>query len=187
MSALKKGLLILGVVLLIGFLIWALVTVLERNDPAAQSVEATPAPELRKSLTAPVAIKKPVKTYAGDTKARLKLPPSVQADANEHVVSASQVRGNDRPQTVTTTINAETGSVTSYVKQDPYPWFAVETRGEIKLHYGYKADDLGRVQQVTRLGVNYDLVRVKALTAGVVLTADSDGSTFAGVGLTYRW
>lgn len=183
----KKAAIIIGLVLLVCGLIWALVTVLERKDPAAQSVEAAPAPELRKAPTAPVTIKKPVKAYTGDTKARLKLPPSVQADANEHVVSASQVRGNDRPQTVTTTINAETGSVTSYVKQDPYPWFAVETRGEIKLHYGYKADDLGRVQQVTRLGFNYDLVRVKALTAGVALSADSDGSTFAGVGLSYRW
>lgn len=183
----RRALTITGLVLVACALVWGLVTVLERRDPSAQSVEATPAPELKRAPTAPVAIKKPVKTYTGDSKANLKLPKSVVDNPDEHVVAASQVRGSDRPQTVTTTINSETGQVTSYSKVDPYPWFAVETRGEAKLAYGYKADDLGRVRQVTRLAINYDVVRVKAVTAGVVLSADSDGSTFAGVGLTYRW
>lgn len=153
--------------------------------PVAVSIPAVVAPETRKAPTARVKVPS-VKVYAGETKAKLKLPGEVQSNAAEHVVAATKVPGNDRPQTVTTTLNANTGEFQSFVKQDPYPWFAVETRGEVRLSGGYKLDGV-TAKPIVRLGVGYDVVRIKALTAGVHATVDSDGDTFVGIGFAYRF
>lgn len=174
-----------GLLLVIAGLIYALNWVLQQRDPAMRSVEATPAPELKGTESAPVVIKAPVKTYAA--KKKLNLPASVQADEKQQVIAASRVAGNDRPSTVTTVINSDTGAVTSYTKQEPFPWFAIEARGEARVAYGMKIDSLGRTQPVARLAVSYDVLRVKAITGGVVGMVDSDGSAFVGVGLAYRW
>ena len=40
---------------------------------------------------------------------------------------------------------------------------------------------------VQRVAVGYDVVRVKALTAGVLATLDTDRDTFVGVGISHRW
>lgn len=152
------------------------------------SVVATIAPAVRSEPVVPVTIKAPVKAYEGKTKARLKLPAAVQADEHEQVIAASQVKSDLRPQTVSTTIDTETGEVKSYVKTDPYPWFAVETRGEVKLAYGYKyTPSLHQTLPVGRLQVNYDVVRVKMFTFGVTASADTDSTAFVGVAASYKF
>ena len=152
------------------------------------SVIATPAPALRKAPTAQVAIKAPVRVFKGETKANLKLPAAVIADETKQVIAATQVKANLRPQTVSTVINTETGAVESYVKTDPYPWFAIETRGEAKVAYGYKyRHTIGAMAPVVRMQLSYDVVRVKALTAGVQATIDTDRDAFVGVGISYKW
>lgn len=153
-----------------------------------QSVVATVAPAASHEPTTLTTIKAPVKAYGGTTKARLKLPAAVQADSKEQVIAASQVKSDLRPQTVSTVVNTETGEVTSYVKTDPYPWLAIETRGEVKLAYGYKyTPSLHQTLPVGRLQVSYDVLRVKALTLGVTASADTDSTAFVGVAVSYKF
>ena len=168
--------------------VWALIVFLAPDKPASEvSVPATVAPEVKRAPTARKVVKAPVKVYAGDTKAKLKLPADVIAAPQEDVIASTQVRGSERPQTITTTINTETGESRSFVKSDPYPWFALEPRGEARLSVGYRYDGSGLLKQVVRLSATQDLIRVKALTLGATGTVDSDGRVFAGVGVAYKW
>lgn len=171
--------------LVLGF-VWAFMVIIAYRPPSEVSVPAKDAPEVKRAPTATVQPKKGVKVFAGDTKAKLKLPPDALSNPAEHVISATRVPGSDRPQTITTTVNTDTGESRSFVKTDPYPWFAWEPRGGVRLSLGAKIRD-GRVEQVVRMGVNYDALRIKALTAGVTGTVDSDGDAFVGVGVAYRW
>ena len=158
---------------------------LNKPGPSPESVPAVVAPEVKQAPTVRVKTP-PVKAYAGKAKVDLKLPAAVQAAPDTHVVAATQVPSSQRPQTITTTLDAQTGEFQTYVKTDPYPWFAIETRGEVRLAGGYKIDG-STVKPVLRLGVGYDVVRIKAFTAGVVGTVDSDGDAFLGVGVAYRF
>lgn len=152
-----------------------------------ESVPTAPAKEVKKAPVKRVAPKGGVQVYAGGTKANLKLPAAVIEDNRQEVVAATQVKASDRPQTVTTTVDTEKGTFQTFVRQDPYPWFAVETRGEARLSIGYRIDGLEPPKPIVRLGINYDVIRVKAITAGITTTIDSDGRAFAGVGVAYRW
>lgn len=153
-----------------------------------ESVIATVAPAVRKAPRVRVAVKAPIETIQGDAKANLKLPASVIASADEQVISASQVKADLHPQTVSTVLNTETGKVETFVKADPYPWLAVEARGEASIAYGYKFNrGIQAIAPVARFQVGYDVLRVKAVTLGVVATIDSDRDAFAGVRLIYRW
>ncbi len=151
------------------------------------SVPATPAPETKRAPTKRVAIAKPVKVFGDGIKPKLKLPDAVAKNVDEHVIAATQVRGSLRPQTVTTVIDEKTGESQTYVKSDPYPWLAYEGRGEIRMSYGYRFDSGVAPRQIVRLNFSYDLIRVKALTIGPTVQVDSDGRTFVGAGLAYRW
>ena len=155
----------------------------------SESVEVTaPAPAVKRAPKVKVAIKAPVTTYQGESKANLKLPADVQADEHKQVIAAQQTPANLRPTTQTTVIDTDTGEVKTYVKTDPYPWIAYEPRGSIGLAYGYKYNHvLHNSASVARLEVGYDVVRIKALTVGVRATVDSDSTAFAGVGVKYQW
>lgn len=175
-------------VVLIGIAGYYLYGYLDRRPVGSESVIAAVAPAVKNEPVVSTPIKAPVKTYRGKTKARLELPASVQADDHQQVIAASQVKADLRPQTVSTVVNTKTGTVETFVKTDPYPWLAVETRGEARVAYGYKFQPrVGSVQPVARLQVGYDVVRIKALTAGVLATLDTDGTGFVGVGVSYRW
>lgn len=158
--------------------------VVSRPQPGGPSIEATPAKELRAAPQKRVATV-PVRSYSG-TMTGLKLPADVQTNPNAAVIAAATIRPDPRPQTVTTVLDTTTGEARSYVKVDPYPWFAIEARGQASLAYGYKLKD-ALPAPVLRASVGYDVVRIKALTVGVTASADSDGDAFAGVGITYRW
>lgn len=165
----------------LGFL--AAVIVLSLNPPHKPDTVAQPAtPALRVSptLTVPTA---PVKVYDHKVKKKLKLPPTKET---EQVIAATRVQESPRPQTVTTVLDTATGETRSFVKAEPYPWFAVEPRGEVRLMVGAKLEGT-RVREAVRLGATYDVIRVKALTVGVSGTLDSDGDAFVGVGVSYRW
>ncbi len=149
---------------------------------------AEPAPVLRKAPTVKVPIKAPVATYQGQTKANLKLPAAVIAAPEQQVIAAAQVKSDLHPQTVSTVINTETGKVETFAKADPYPVFAIETRGEITTAYGYKIRSGDLVpRQTARLQIKYDVVRVKAFTIGAIATLDNDRDTFVGIGVSYKW
>lgn len=185
MSKWLEGLLAVAVLVIVGGSIYDR---LNTKPVGGASTPAVEAPAVRNAPRVPVSIKAPVVTLQGDSKARLKLPEAVIADKNEQVIAASQVKGDLHPQTVSTVIDTETGKVTSFTKIDPYPWFAVETRGNVGVAYGYKFRSLlPEAHAVTRLQLGYDVVRVKALTVGVTATVDTDRDAFVGVGVKYQW
>lgn len=172
-----------GVILLgtIGYLIYDY-----RPTPpsSGESVEIVkPAPAVKKAPRKKVTVKAPVDVYGGDSKAKLKLP---DLAPTEEVLTAAQVQPSLRPQTVTTTIDTDTGQTKTFVKADPYPWLAIETRGEARIAYGYKYSE-GTTRTVARLQAGYDVLRIKALTVGVTGTIDSDRDAFIGLGVSYRW
>lgn len=158
------------------------------TKPSEVSVPATPAPEVKRAPTKRVTVKQPVKVFEDKTKFALKLPDAVVKDADAHVLAATQVKGSDRPQTVTTVIDEKTGESQTFVKTDPYPWLAFENKAEVSMAYGYKFDIRShQTRPIGRLSFSYEALRVKALTGGVVAQVDTDGSAFAGLRVAYRW
>lgn len=158
------------------------------SKPSEVSVPATPAPEVKSAPTKRVELKRPVKVFTDKAKFNLKLPDAVVKNPDAHVIAATQVKGSDRPQTITTTIDEKTGESQTFVKSDPYPWLAFENRGEVRMSYGYRYSGLGQpVKRVGRLQFTYDAVRVKALTFGPTAQIDTDGQAYVGVGVAYRW
>lgn len=161
-----------------------------RGEPVNQSVAAPKARELSREPTIEIAAPAKIKAYTPKAKEKLNLPQTVIADQNEQVISSARVDNTTRPHTVTTTINTQTGESQSYVRPDPYPWLALESRGEASLSVGYKYSSrytYGTVQPVARLSVRQDFLQVKALHLGVVGTVDSDRDAYIGVGLSYKW
>jgi hypothetical protein len=115
---------------------------------------------------------------------RLDLPKAAELK----VIGASEVKPDLRPQTVSTVINTETGEVQQFVKTEPYPWFAIETRGMVGIAHGFKFKSaLPAAERDTRLQIGYDVARVKALTVGITGTVDTDRDAFVGVGVKYQW
>ncbi|MDA8260211.1 MAG: hypothetical protein M0Z99_32035 [Betaproteobacteria bacterium] len=129
-----------------------------------------------------------VRTFKPTAKANLKLPEAVVKNDSQQVTSATIVAPSERRVTVTSVIDAQTGETTAYTKPEPYPWIAVESRGEARLDYGYKLTR-GSVtpMPVGRLSVTHNFVQLKALHVGVSAALDTDGAAFVGVGLAYRW
>lgn len=175
-----------GVMVLGGLIMWGIMTAIQLKQPVSVSVPATEAKEVKGAPTEGVTPKRPVRVFKGKKK-ELNLPDEVVKNEDKKVLAATQVKGSDRPQTITTVINTATGESESFVRQDALPWFAIETHGEARISTGYKYSLGDKPRPIVRLGVGYDVVRVKALTAGVLATVDSDGSAFAGVGVAYRW
>lgn len=159
--------------------------------PVNVSVPATAAPEIRAIPTKPVAIKAPLRVYTGGTqlKTRLKLPKPVIDDTARQVIAASQVRADDHPQAVTTVINTDTGASETFVKRDPLPWLAWDTRGEVGMYMGLKNGGAA-----VRIEARQGLVQIKALHVGVTASLDQSLSgaaggmdSFVGVGVWTRW
>lgn len=155
-----------------------------KPDPMPPGIHlpANPAPELMREETVPVLVAEPIQVYRPAVKAKLKLPPAVQADAKQHVVASTRTPADERPHTVTTTLDTSTGEFTSHDRADPLPWLAVNTKTEIGLFYGLKGGE-----QVIRLQGQQDLLQIKAVRVGATATLDSDGEAFVGVGAWARW
>lgn len=161
------------------------------SRPVATPRVATVAPEVRRVETE-VITPKSIVVYKAPAKKKLAaagaIPKSLEVDTNVAVVAASRVPARERATTVTTTLNTVTGATETYVADAPRPWVALENRGSVSLDYGLKLDYRNLApKQVVRLTVREDLVQLKALHLGLVVSGDSDGTAFAGVGLSYRW
>lgn len=193
MKAIKVFFAGLGTAALLGiggflFVTLAMPLLFPGKGPSEVSVPAVAAPDVKRAPTELVNIRKPVKVFTTKTKTKLKLPDAVVKNPEAHVLSATQVPGSLRPQTITTVLDEKTGESRSFVKADPYPWLAIENRGEVRMAYGYRYSGLGQpVKAVGRLSFAYDALRVKALTIGPSGTVDTDGQAFIGVGVSYKW
>lgn len=158
------------------------VTLPPAQPPVSQYVAATPAPELER--VEKVTIKPAgLKVYAPKAKAALNLPTPVVADESVYVLGASKLSASERPRTIVTTLDSDTGEVRQDVRNDPLPWLAAESRGYVWAGVGIKANG----ERVGRVAVGYDVLAIKALHVGTHATLDNDGSAFFGIGVTYRW
>lgn len=162
-----------------------------KSEPVNASAPAVPAGEVKREpkVTVPV---KAVQAYRDqrEVKVKLDLPAPVIAAPQEQVISTAKVPDSNRPHTVTTTLNTDTGESTSYVRADPYPWFKPESQGEASLSVGYKYSSrylVGSVQPVARLQLRQDFLQVKAIHFGVVASVDSDRDAYIGVGIRIPW
>jgi len=148
-------------------------------------VQARPAPQL-KSVEKVTITPPKVKVYAKPAAKKLGIP---ELPATTSVLTATTLTNDDdRPKTVITTIDEATGDTNTVIKTEPAPWIAADTRGGIRLDYGYKfAPGHPVPRQVVRAQVRQDLFRVKDFHFGGIATIDSTRDVFVGVGVEYRW
>ena len=159
----------------------ALWWLMRHNTEPSSVVIATPAPQV---ATVPTVTIQPaqVRVLAPSAKRKLALPAAVQADAQQHVAAATRVDPGIRPVTVTSVLDADTGEITTYTREEPLPWLATTRRGEIGLAYGLRSG-----QQTGRLYLHQGLVDLKTLRLNGIAHLDQDGQWFAGVALAYRY
>jgi hypothetical protein len=152
--------------------------------PSYQAVLAKPSKAVKNTPKIEVAIKKPVKVYKGGAaiKNNLKLPPNVISDDAEQVIASSEVKNDDHPHTITTTINTETGESETYIKAEPLPWLSFDKRGSVGVYYGFKSG-VG----TARIEAKQDIFDIKSIRCGGVASIDSDTQYFAGIGCSYNW
>lgn len=159
------------------------------QTPVGLNVPATPAPEVKKVETIAKPIKsKTVKVYPATVKKKIKLPEVVLENPAMEVIASSQVKADDRPQTVTTLINTDTGESQTFVKRDPLPWLDFNKRGEAGMYMGIKNGE-----PTIRLEAKQNVFQVKALNFGVTASIDQPlgGAQgvdyFVGAGAWVRW
>jgi hypothetical protein len=184
--AIWGGLAVIGLLVLLAFG-WLLQMIMVRPEIVGQTVVATPAAEVAGTPKVGVPIKAPVAVYRTTPalKKNLALPQQVIDDQRESVLASSKIAAGEHGKTVTTVINTETGKSETYVRTDPLPWLAFESRGEVGVYYGIKNG-----QQAVRIAARQDFVQVKALHLGVIGSVDLAAGRpdyFAGVGVAYRW
>lgn len=144
-------------------------------------VVATPAPAV--AGMKPMTIQpKSVRALPPRAKRKLALPTEVQAATSIYALTASHVDPGERPRTLITTLDADTGEVVAYERIEPLPWIAPSTRGEVGISYGLR-DGV----PMGRLSLRQNLLQVKALRLGAQAHLDEDGEWFAGVGVWYGW
>jgi hypothetical protein len=144
--------------------------------------QATPAPEVEKIGTEAT---KPVKVifYKPAAKKALGLSSAAQADAAQHVQTATKLPINDHPTELVTILDTDTGKTEVVVRNMPLPLLAAEQHGSIGVGYGIT----NGLMRGWALNAHEDLVQVKALHFGVDGSLFAGGAYFAGVGVAYRW
>lgn len=167
-----------------------------KSEPVGVSKPAEKSADVKRVPLVTVAAPKGVRVYQPEAKLKLNLPPTVIANKDEQVISTARVDNTVRPHTVTTTINTETGEAQSFVRADPYPWVALESRGEVGVSAGYKyrydraaglASVTNSTQPTVRIDARHDFLQIKAFHLGVIGTLDSDRDLYFGARLSYKW
>jgi len=158
-----------------------------KPEPAPTGIHMTAkvAPEIAREETVPIIIDFPVQVYAPKVKQKLKLPESVQSNADKHVVASTKTPNDERSHTVTTLLDTSTGKFETYDRADPLPWVAVSTKSEVGMFYGYKDGE-----PTVRIHGQQELLQIKAVRLGAMASVDMTNGhtdTFVGVGAWARW
>jgi len=127
---------------------------------------------------------KTVEVFADKAKRKLDLPEHVQKDEQASVLAAAPVPPSDYPRTATAVLHRDTGVGEIYLRQDPLPWLAFDSRGALGVAYGIKDDTDGFV---TRIYGRLDLMQVKRLHAGLLGDVDNTGDWYGGGFVEARW
>lgn len=129
-----------------------------------------------------------IMTYPPTVKKKLNLPAEIEESERQQVIASNTVDSEDRPQTVTTVVDLDSGQSQTFVQAEPLPAFQWDHNGEAGMAVGVR-----NITPVARLHVSKGLFDVKAVR--VALTAEADfpiagygkPEVFAGVSATYRW
>lgn len=157
-------------------------------ERAGQTVEAAPAKEVKGLPTEAAAIAGgAVQALPDSVKPKLNLPAAVAGNRKKRVIAASKIKASDRPHTVTTLIDTDTGKAETYVRTDPLPWLAFRSSGAAGIGYGFRSGGM-----VARAYIRQDLIQVKALVLTGTVSADRMMSTgkaeaSAVMAVEYRW
>jgi len=157
--------------------------------PVGQQVIATHAKEVKSTPKHRAPVKNAsVSVYESPAKIKLDLPKPVVENEAIQVVASTQVKGDDHPQTTTTTLNLETGEFETYTRRDPLPWLAWDSHGQLGIYTGIKNGE-----PTARLMAQQGIFQVKAVHFGAIATVDQplqgrfDTDYYVGVGAWYRW
>lgn len=168
---------------------WLLLWYLRTEPSSTVAVPAAVAPEIKREKPVDIPIKtRTVKAYSAASKIKLGLPSEVLSDDNLRVIQSSRISADEHPQTVTTVLDTETGKSKTYVKQEPLPWLAIDSHGEVGMYYGVKAG-----ASTVRAEIRQNLIQVKSVRIQAIASIDqpingpvrADG--FIGFGAVYRW
>jgi len=116
-------------------------------------------------------------------KEKLKLPKPVIDNPHVHIAGTTDVKPGEHTTTVISTVDTSTGQTTIMTRVDPYPWFKVQQRGELRADIGLK--NAGNI--VGRFTLREDVLQIKGINVGVNLSADTDRAFFLGAGAGYKW
>lgn len=144
----------------------------------------TPAKEAKQVALVPkeeVEIPK-IEVYKPEAKKKLKLDKKIQDDPNASVIAATVVKADDRPVTVVTIIDKETGKSSTIERREPYPWFALENRREIRLSHGWRD-----TKTMTRISGSWDFAQTKVAHWGINGSIDIDGQRYLGASVSGRF
>lgn len=141
------------------------------------------APPLENVPKVSVQMAAPIKVYAGVSKAKLNLPAAILAAPNKHIADATRVKPDQRPQTIVTVVDSETGDVETIIRKEPLPWIARQQTGEMRIDSGIK----NGARRVGRISLTQDVLQIKALHLGMRASLDTDGQYFVGVGVSWKW
>lgn len=163
---------------------------INRDEPVDRAVIARPSEAVENVPRKAASMKKPLKVYEGGSalKDGLKLPPELVSNVDVEIVASSEVKASRRAHEITTTVNTQTGEVETYQVAKPLPWFEVTYDGEVGVYAGIR--DLS--EPSIRVEARQAFVNVKALQVQAIGSVDvpmngGDVSSFAGVGVVYRW
>ena len=149
------------------------------QESPQSTVEALPAPELKKVPKVDISVDT-IKVFDFTAKTKLKLPASVVNSKSKHVVASSKVKPSERPHTITTVIDTNTGDFTTYERADPIPWVSRNTTTHVGAYYGLKDGD-----QIIRVQLTQELLQLKRLHLEAVASTDFGAGktdTFIGIG-----
>jgi hypothetical protein len=161
--------------------------------PVGAPTTAPVAPQLSGAPIAPAKVSTcAVEAYTAPQTVREHLLPKPIADSpKQAIVASSRIEPDDHPETVTATIDTDTGKAVQSVVREPLPWLAVETKREASVDLLEKTSG-----PVVRLQARQDLFQVKALHFHVMAGGDvpvpimgmmGKPGAYVGVGLHFAW
>jgi len=152
------------------------------EPPAAAPQVAVPAQAIAEEKPE-IIHPKAVQAYSENAKQKTAIPQAMKEDKTVAILDSSTIPESQHSETVTTTLNTETGQVITLVAANPTPWLAGESTGEARIDFGLK----NGFRRVGRLSATEDLFQVKSLHLGISGSLDTDGEYFIGGGISYRW
>lgn len=122
----------------------------------------------------------PVVAYSATVKKRVTKTYGLTIKGSEHIADAVVLPKDCG--TVIVTYDDKSGAINTKLAPTRKPWLARESTTELSLAVGYRG-----ANRISRLSVRHDFLQAKDLHLGVIGTVDSDGVTFGGVGITWRF